>query len=93
MKNVTKEIVAVIIAAIITILLAYGFVKLAARPVHDFETTTYCVDRGETLWSIAKQYCPDDMDIRDYIKLIVRENELTTTTLQPGQILTIFEVI
>lgn len=93
MKTIKKEIFAVIIAVIITVLLAYGFVKIAARPAHDFETTTYCVDRGETLWSIAKQYCPDDMDIRDYIKLIINENELTTTTLQPGQILTVFEEV
>lgn len=36
-------------------------------PKHNFKEIEYTVSKGETLWSIAREYCPEDMDIREYI--------------------------
>lgn len=55
---------------------------------HTFEETTYVVSRGDTLWSIAQQFCPEDMDTREYIyKLNISPD------LQPGQTITILREV
>lgn len=51
------------------------------------ETTVY-VTAGDTLWSIAEMYCPDNMDKREYIHIIEKENDCTAN-IHSGDILTI----
>lgn len=34
----------------------------------------YTYDTGSTLWDIAKEHCPDDMDVRDVIREIRKVN-------------------
>lgn len=48
-------------------------------------TDTYIAHAGDTLWSIAGEYCPVDMDKRDYIDDIVTRNQLDSAVLQVGQ--------
>lgn len=49
----------------------------------------YSVERGETLWAIAKQYLPENMDIRSFIHDIKMMNQLKSSMLQEGQLLQI----
>lgn len=51
----------------------------------------YKVERGDSLWSIASKYCPDDMKMWDYIDTIIDENGLLGKTIHPGQILLVFK--
>ena len=44
---------------------------------YDCNTITYTVSPGETLWEIAEKYCPEDMDIREYIYEIEKLNDIT----------------
>ncbi|MDI6704766.1 MAG: LysM peptidoglycan-binding domain-containing protein [Bacillota bacterium] len=51
------------------------------------EYTDYMVKSGDTLWFIAKLYVPDNMDIRKYINRIMKENNMESPALIPGQVL------
>lgn len=44
-------------------------------------TVTFVVTEGDSLWSIGKQYCPEDMDIRKYIYQIMELNNMQDSTL------------
>ena len=46
---------------------------------------THIVDKGQSLWKIARIYVPADKDIRKYIFEIKLINQLETSILQEGQ--------
>lgn len=50
------------------------------------------VDSGDTLWTIAEQYMPSDMDIRKAVYIIKDVNDIDNQ-LQPGQTVLIPEYI
>lgn len=47
------------------------------------------VESGDTLWSIAEQYMPADMDRRESVHIISKTNETSASKLYPGQTLKI----
>ncbi|HHV71075.1 MAG TPA: LysM peptidoglycan-binding domain-containing protein [Clostridia bacterium] len=47
------------------------------------------VKSGDSLWIIAKKYCPQDQDIRKSIWEIRRINNLDDANIKPGQVLKI----
>ena len=47
------------------------------------------VDSGDTLWTIADEYMPDDMDIREAVYMICETNDVDANTLYAGQTLNI----
>ena len=47
------------------------------------------VESGDTLWSIADEYMPDDMDRRESVHIISSANDINASQLYPGQILDI----
>ena len=47
------------------------------------------VDSGDTLWTIADEYMPDDMDIREAVYMICEANDVDANTLYAGQTLNI----
>ncbi|WP_434750739.1 LysM peptidoglycan-binding domain-containing protein [Paenibacillus amylolyticus] len=47
------------------------------------------VSQGETLWSISLEHKPPTMDTRIYIEAIKKVNQLESTTIQTGQVLTL----
>lgn len=53
-----------------------------------FKEVQYTVSSGETLWSIAQQYCPEGMDIREYIYKLNISPEIYA-----GQTITILEEV
>lgn len=42
------------------------------------------INSGDTLWTIAEQYMPSDMDIRKAVHIIKNVNDIDSQ-LQPGQ--------
>jgi len=78
-----------ILMTIITIILSiYLICNLELDKSYSFKEVKYTVSRGDTLWSIAREYCPEDMDIRDYIDRLHISPEL-----YPGQVITILEEV
>lgn len=60
--NINKAL----ITLIVILILAFT-IKTINTSSYTFREIEYTVARGETLWSIAEDYCPEDMDIREYI--------------------------
>ena len=48
------------------------------------------INSGDTLWTIAEQYMPSDMDIRKAVHIIKNVNDIDSQ-LQPGQTILIPE--
>ncbi|MCR5481689.1 MAG: LysM peptidoglycan-binding domain-containing protein [Clostridia bacterium] len=46
--------------------------------------TTVQVQTGDTLWSIAETYMPDDMDVREAVYKLGQINSVSADTLQAG---------
>ncbi|GMA52027.1 hypothetical protein GCM10025857_67810 [Alicyclobacillus contaminans] len=68
-----------------------GGVALAQYTTHDLHTartTTYVVQQGDSLWSIATA-ADKHHDPRDVVAEIQSLNGLTNTDIQPGQTLVI----
>ena len=61
---------------------------LCSRPIAAYSTRVYNVAPGDTLWSIAGENRPPDMDIRAYVRLVERINGVDSR-LWPGQALMI----
>ena len=60
-------------------------------PEREWERSSYAVEYGDTLWEICKLYCPEDMDLREYINLVKRINQLEDSTIRAGEWITILE--
>lgn len=55
----------------------------------DRQFVTATVARGDTIWDIAARMARDDADIRRVVFDIRQANNLTTTTVMPGDTLKI----
>lgn len=53
-------------------------------------TDTYVVQMGDTLWSIAEEFCPEGEDKREYVDDIKARNRLVDVVIRPGQELEIW---
>ena len=47
------------------------------------------VESGDTLWTLADEYMPDDMDIREAVYMICETNDVDAEHLYAGQTLSI----
>lgn len=83
---------------ILVLLLVVLFTTLALSLVYTFRPTmddiewremTHTVLAGDTLWSIASDYCPDSVDRREWIAEVKVLNAMETSTIHPGQKLTV----
>ena len=74
---------------IIVFLLITLFSTSIAKTNIEEETISYIVCKGDTLWTIAKEYKADDKDIRQYIYEIKKIYNMTNSNIYEGQILRI----
>lgn len=52
----------------------------------------YTVKYGDTLWTICEKYRPADMDIREYIYLTAKTNDISNSLIYPGQTIQIIGI-
>lgn len=57
----------------------------------EYTTTEVYVQRGDTLWSIAENYVPDNVDIREYIYEVRKLNNMASANINAGDIITVYE--
>lgn len=72
------------IAIVIFLLIAIFNVSIA-KSSNEAEIIDYTIAPGQTLWSIAKEYTPNSKDIRQTIYEIKQLNNMTDSTIYPGQ--------
>lgn len=75
-----------ILTLVATTLICVGCAK--HEPEHEWNEFTYLVEPGETLWEIAEEYCPENMDICEYLYEIEQLNDITSE-LSIGQEITL----
>lgn len=70
----------------IAILLLIGLFNISvAKSNKEAETIDYTISRGQTLWSIAREYTPNSKDIRDTIHEIKDLNNMQDSNIYAGQ--------
>ena len=74
-KTVMKNIYIIILIFIVIFAIAC---RASDKP--EMYIASYTVKDGDTLWSIAKRYCPNTMDKREYIYKVKKLNNLPQNT-------------
>lgn len=82
-------LIALIIASVLA--LNYAFQPTMDRLV--WAETTYRVTAGDSLWMISADYCPDGVDRREWIEEVRALNDLSDSTIHPGQTLTVLVAV
>ena len=72
------------IAIIIFFLIALFNISIAKTNT-ETKYIDYTISKGETLWNIAGEYKEPNEDIRQYIYNIKKLNNMTDSTVYPGQ--------
>ncbi|MEC0371525.1 cell division suppressor protein YneA [Paenibacillus chibensis] len=79
-----------VLAAVIIIAGCTGMIRVFAGSAHDeIPMEQVVISRGDTLWEIAVDYKPKDMDTRDYIRVIKKTNHLKTSEIEAGDVLSL----
>ena len=71
------------LAGILLIVVVVIAIRLSNKEEKGYELTNYIVRTGDTLWSIAEKYAPDDMDIREYIYFMEEDNSIENKSIYP----------
>lgn len=74
--------------AVFGIILVLLILGMSEQKEREYTEGTYTVMTGDTLWSIAEEYCPSDMDKRDYIDKLRADNSVGSV-IHAGDILNI----
>lgn len=70
---------------VISSMFGYSDVSAAQKP----EYVTVKVQDGDTLWTLAKEYGPQDQDVRETIYNIRKLNDMDSANIMAGQFITI----
>lgn len=84
MKIVNRKKFIRSIAIVIFLLIAIFNVSIA-KSNNEEKIISYTIAPGQTLWSIAREYTPNSKDIRETIYEIKQLNNMTDSTIYPGQ--------
>jgi hypothetical protein len=67
-----------------------GMVRVfAGSPQDEVQMEQIVVSQGDTLWQIARDHKPKDMDTRAYIQIIKKTNHLKSSGIQAGDVLSL----
>ena len=74
----------IIAAVAVAVVLLAG----AGRAEREYSEETVTVRSGDMLWGIADAYCPEDMDKREFVRMIEEDNECSSD-IKVGDVLTV----
>lgn len=96
LENQKSNIYTLIFLGIITLIsisfIIFGTIRTEAAPTEERYKyyTSVSIQKGDTLWSIAKDYQTSECgSIRDYIDEICKLNHITEDMIHEGQFITI----
>lgn len=55
----------------------------------DWREDSYIVQPGDTLWGISRDYCPENVDCREWIEEVQILNDIQGGVIYPGQRITV----
>ena len=90
MDKTTIQCILILVMAFCIFALAF-VIKAGAQP--ELTPMQYRVHKGDTLWSLSQQYCPDTMDCREWIYEVEQMNGITGGRIWPGEIITILKEV
>ena len=87
-KGVIDRLLAICaILAVIIIIATVLIPKATTKPVYmmatDYETVV--AEPYDSLWGLTASYCPDDIDIRDWIDIVMQFNHKTSANIDVGE--------
>ena len=88
--NTLFEILQVVGFIFFTVLLIVVIAKYASAPKPQYIPFEHRVSYGETLWTIAQQYKPDNVTMRDYMGWVYAHNH--GGIIYPGDVVIMAEV-
>ena len=77
----------------LALVVAIGVLSVSDTPTYEWKRTLYLVNHEDALWSICHKYCPDKMDMQEYIYLIKQENNMVSSTIYAGDTLIILKEV
>ena len=78
---------------ILALIVALGLLVKCKAPTYEWAKILYFVNHDDTLWNICQEYCPDKMDMQEYIYLIKQENNMVSSTIYAGDTLIILKEV
>lgn len=84
-SNASTVVLLIILAVACVLVLNYAF-----QPTMDgieWQEEIYTVQSGDSLWTVASNYCPEGVDCREWIDEIQALNDLPDSMIHPGQTL------
>ena len=86
-KNVSRGIVLLTLLLVLLASFSFTFRKNLQAQQEELIYLEITVQKGDTLWAIARHNLPVGYDIREYIWIIQRDNQIEGAIIFPGQIL------
>ncbi len=83
--NRQRRRAALIAATVIFWLAVCGVFKMNLTEASGSDAITVTVSSGDTLWSLAEKYKPEDKDTREFVRKIASFNEMDGLMIYVGQ--------
>ena len=83
----------IFLSMMLALVVEIGVLSVSDTPTYELKRTLYLVNHEDTLWSICHKYCPDKMDMQEYIYLIKQENNMMSSTIYAGDTLIILKEV
>ena len=83
----TTFLTAFILTTVISLSALFGYSDVAASNIPNY--VEYYVESGDTLWDIAHEYAPENMNVKQFIYEICVHNDTDASHLQAGQVIEI----
>ena len=88
-RNKSHVIGCIILIIVLIIMILSGFKQNYGRKTRPSSTidsyTTYVVEKGDTVWGVARKHPGKYSDIRKFIYAIEQINEIKASIIYPGQ--------
>ena len=89
-KHISFILSAMLLTAAAVTLLILGSVRTRSEAAENIRYSTYVVQDGDTIWSIAQDHMSGKYsDCRDYVKDVMRVNRMKKSLIHPGDLIAI----
>lgn len=80
----------VLVVAMIGLFIAALCCANPSMDLDDYQTKTYVVEYGDTLWSIGSKHANESTDVRQWIYEVEKLNDIDNALIYPGDVIDIY---